>query len=113
TGRKTPTGTKNPDGEDRMHPGPKGVMELALVSSGERWGRRPKQDVHSSLKAMTDSPALHLVEALTTLVTPDGNTPVIANYMDKVRPLTANEKQMIAVAAKREDETTRKRTLGI
>ena len=113
TGLYMPSASQNPDGEVTIDLGSKGVMELELVSSGERWGRGPKQDVHSSLKAMTDSPAWHLVEALTTLVTPDGNTPAIANYMDKVRPLSATEKQMIAVAAKREDEATRKRTLGI
>lgn len=113
TGLYMPSASQNPDGEVTIDLGSKGVMELELVSSGERWGRGPKQDVHSSLKAMTDSPAWHLVEALTTLVTPDGNTPAIANYMDKVRPLSATEKQMIAAAAKREDEATRKRTLGI
>lgn len=113
TGLYMPSASQNPDGEVTIDLGSKGVMELELVSSGERWGRGPKQDVHSSLKAMTDSPAWHLVEALTTLVTPDGNTPAIANYMDKVRPLSAAEKQMIAAAAKREDEATRKRTLGI
>ena len=113
TGLYMPSASQSPDGDVTIDLGSKGVMELELVSSGERWGRGPKQDVHSSLKAMTDSPAWHLVEALTTLVTPDGNTPAIANYMDKVRPLSATEKQMIAAAAKREDEATRKRTLGI
>ncbi|PYY02095.1 MAG: twin-arginine translocation pathway signal protein [Acidobacteria bacterium] len=113
TGLFMPSASQNPDGEVTIDLGAKGVIELELVSSGERWGRGPKQDVHSSLKAMTDSPAWHLVEALTTLVTPDGNTPAIANYMDKVRPLSTTEKQMIAEAARREDEATRKRTLGI
>ena len=32
-----------------------------LVSSGEKWGRGPAKDVHSSLKAQVDSPAWHLV----------------------------------------------------
>ena len=30
---------------------PKGVVELELISSGERWGRGPKHDVHSSMEA--------------------------------------------------------------
>lgn len=113
TGLFMPAASQNPDGEVTIDLGAKGVMELELVSSGERWGRGPKQDVHSSLKAMTDSPAWHLIEALTSLVTPDGNTPAIEGYMQKVRPLTAEEKKMIADAARREDEATRKRTLGI
>jgi len=112
TGLFMPSASQNPDGEVTIDLGAKGVIELELVSSGERWGRGPKQDVHSSNKAMIDSPAWHLVEALTTLVTADGNTPAIANYMDKVRPLSPADKRMIAEAARREDEATRKRTLG-
>src|SRR5689334_642561 len=44
--------------------GAKGVIELELVSSGEKWGRGPAKDVHSSLKAMVDSPAWRLIKAL-------------------------------------------------
>ena len=44
--------------------GAKGVVELELVSSGERWGRGPRKDIHSSNKARVDSPAWHLVLAL-------------------------------------------------
>jgi acetylornithine deacetylase/succinyl-diaminopimelate desuccinylase-like protein len=113
TGLFMPAASQNPDGAVTIDLGAKGVMELELVSSGERWGRGPKHDVHSSLKAMTDSPAWHLVEALTTLVSPDGNTPAIANYMEKVRPLSATDRQMIAEAARREDEATQKRLLGV
>ncbi|MFL6439491.1 MAG: M20/M25/M40 family metallo-hydrolase [Terriglobales bacterium] len=113
TGLFMPSASQNPDGAVTIDLGAKGVMELELVSSGERWGRGPKHDVHSSLKAMTDSPAWHLVEALTTLVSPDGNTPAIANYMEKVRPLSATDRQMIAEAARREDEATQKRLLGV
>jgi acetylornithine deacetylase/succinyl-diaminopimelate desuccinylase-like protein len=113
TGLFMPAASQNPDGEVTIDLGAKGVMELELVSSGEHWGRGPKHDVHSSLKAMTDSPAWHLVEALTTLVSPDGNTPAIANYMEKVRPLSATDRQMIAEAARREDEATQKRLLGV
>ena len=36
------------------------MVELELVSSGERWGRGPKHDVHSSLEAQVDSPTWHL-----------------------------------------------------
>ena len=36
--------------------GAKGVVELELVSSGEKWGRGPTKDIHSSLEAQVDSP---------------------------------------------------------
>jgi len=93
--------------------GAKGVVELELVSSGERWGRGPDHDIHSSEKARVDSPAWHLVQALHTLVSADGNEPAIPGFADKARPLSAGEKQMIAVAAKRLDETTDKKSFGV
>jgi acetylornithine deacetylase/succinyl-diaminopimelate desuccinylase-like protein len=113
TGLFMPSASQNPDGQVTIDLGAKGVIELELVSSGERWGRGPRQDVHSSLKAMVDSPAWHLVEALSTLVSPDGNTPAVEGYMERVRPLSAADKQMIAEDARREDEATRKRILGV
>ena len=58
---------------------------------------------------MIDSPAWHLVEALNTLVSPDGNTPAIEGFADKARPLSAAEKKMIAEAARRLDENVAKK----
>ena len=60
-----------------MDLGAKGVIELELVSSGERWGRGPSHDIHSANKARVDSPVWHLVQALHTLVSEDGNDPAI------------------------------------
>src|SRR6266404_9913732 len=91
------------DGNVTINLGAKGVVELELVSSGERWHRGPKQDLHSSNEARVDSPAWHLVQALATLVGPDGHTPAIDGYADKARPLTPAEKAMIREAAKRQD----------
>src|SRR5580704_3319827 len=65
------------DGTVSINLGAKGVVELELVSSGEKWGRGPKRDVHSSNEARIDSPAWHLIQALATLVGPDGHTPAI------------------------------------
>src|SRR5256886_10081679 len=96
-----------------MFLGAKGVIECELTSSGERWGRGPRKDVHSSNKARLDSPAWHLVEALASLVSPDGNTPAIDHYMDKVRPVSAAEKAMIDEAAKRQSEDLLKKQLGV
>src|SRR5213082_968572 len=93
--------------------GAKGVVELELVSSGERWGRGPKRDIHSSSKARVDSPAWHLVEALATLVSPDGNDPAIEGFAAKARPLSESEKKMIAEAARRLSETDAKKQMGV
>src|SRR3989441_7313421 len=63
-----PFAAQDPDGDVSIFLGAKGVIECELVSSGERWGRGPRRDIHSSNKARVDSPAWHLVEALATLV---------------------------------------------
>ncbi len=102
-----PTASQGLDGEVTITLGAKGVIELELISSGERWGRGPRKDVHSSNKARLDSPAWHLVEALATLVSPDGNDPA------KARPLSEAEKKMIAEAARRLSEADAKKLLGV
>jgi acetylornithine deacetylase/succinyl-diaminopimelate desuccinylase-like protein len=108
-----PSAGQDLDGKVTMTLGAKGVVELELVSSGERWGRGPRHDIHSSNKARVDSPAWHLVEALSTLVSSDGNDPAIEGFADKARPLSAAEKGMIGEAARRLDEGVAKKQLGV
>jgi acetylornithine deacetylase/succinyl-diaminopimelate desuccinylase-like protein len=81
-----PVGWQDINGNAEVNLGAKGVIEVGRVASGEHWGRGPKGDIHSSCKAMVDSPAWRLVEALQTLVTPDGNTPAIDRWFENVRP---------------------------
>lgn len=108
-----PGASQELDGSIIVTLGAKGVIELEMVSSGERWGRGPEHDVHSSEKARVDSPAWHLIHALNTLVSPDGNEPVVPGLADKARPLSAAEKQMIDVASKRMDEALAKKAYGV
>lgn len=108
-----PYAAQDPDGSVTMFLGAKGVIELELVSSGEKWGRGPRRDLHSSNKARLDSPAWHLVEALASLVSPDGNDAAIEGYTAKARPLNGAEKKMIAAAAKRLNEETVKKSMGV
>lgn len=100
-------------GNVAVYLGSKGVVELELVASGENWNRGPKKDIHSSNKAMVDSPVWRLVAALSTLVTPDGNTPVIDGWFENVRPLTSREKELIAELARKGDEQAHKQLLGV
>src|SRR5437588_839032 len=69
-----PSATQDLDGIVTVNLGSKGVIELELVSDGAKWRRGPAKDIHSSLKAMIDSPAWRLVHALNTLVSEDGKT---------------------------------------
>lgn len=108
-----PSAEQDLDGKVTMTLGAKGVVELELVSSGERWGRGPRHDIHSSNKARVDSPAWHLVEALSTLVSHDGNESAIAGFADKARSISPAEKAMIATAAQRLDEAVAKKQLGV
>src|SRR5438132_2340913 len=108
-----PTASQGLDGQVTITLGAKGVIECELTASGEHWGRGPRQDIHSSNKARVDSPAWHLVQALATLVSPDGNDPAIESFADKARPLSANDRAMLAAAARRLDERAPKKFLGV
>jgi acetylornithine deacetylase/succinyl-diaminopimelate desuccinylase-like protein len=107
-----PAAVQDLDGIVTVSLGAKGVVELELVSSGETWGRGPAKDIHSSLKAMVDSPAWHLVKALDTLVSADGNTITIDGY-PKPRPISDEERAMIAAACKRRSEAQALKQYGV
>src|SRR5881409_1898038 len=108
-----PSAAQGLDGQVTITLGAKGVIECELTASGEHWGRGPRQDIHSSNKARVDSPAWHLVQALATLISPDGNEPAIEGFADKARPTSPAEKAMVAEAARRLDEAVVKRELGV
>lgn len=107
-----PSAEQDPDGSLTVSLGAKGIVELELVSSGEKWGRGPGKDVHSSLRAILDSPSYHLVQALTTLVTPEGD-PAIDGFANAAQPPSAEQKKMLDVAAQRIDENVYKQMLSV
>ena len=100
-------------GDITVNLGAKGPVELELIADGAKTGIGPKTDIHSSEKARVDSPIWRLVQALASLTTPDGNTPTLDGYIDKVRPLTAREKELIGIAAKGMNEDAVKRAIGV
>lgn len=108
-----PSADQDLDGVVTVTLGGKGVIELELVASGEKWGRGPRHDIHSGEKARVDSPAWHLVQALATLVSPDGNTPTIEGLTSPARALTPAEKGMIADAARKMNERLDKQQLSV
>jgi acetylornithine deacetylase/succinyl-diaminopimelate desuccinylase-like protein len=113
TGVFMPSAAQGPDGVVTIALGAKGVIECELTVTGEKWGRGPDKDIHSSNKARVDSPPWHLVQALHTLVGPDGNTPAIEGFAARARPISAAEKAMVAEAARRLDEAAAKKQLGV
>src|ERR1700689_4466647 len=108
-----PEAGQDRDGGVQVSLGAKGVVELELISSGEKWGRGPAHDVHSSLEAQVDSPTWHLVQALNTLVEKDSHTPAVEGFFDKAKPLTAVQEQMIRDHAAKTAESTVKKALGV
>src|SRR3989440_4003803 len=107
-----PSSMQDLDGIVTVSLGAKGVVELELVPTGEKWGRGPGKDIRSSLKAMVDNPAWHLVKALNTLVSEDGNEIAIDNY-PKPRPISDEEKKMIVAASKIRSEAQSKKQLSV
>jgi acetylornithine deacetylase/succinyl-diaminopimelate desuccinylase-like protein len=113
TGVFMPFASQGLDGQVTINLGAKGIVELELVASGEKWGRGPTKDIHSSLRASVDSPAFHLVQALATLVTPDGTEPAIDGFTDAVRPLSETDKKLLEIAAAKLDEAQMKKQLSV
>jgi acetylornithine deacetylase/succinyl-diaminopimelate desuccinylase-like protein len=108
-----PLGSQGLDGTVEVNLGAKGIIELEMVSSGEKWGRGPRLDVHSSLEAQLDSPAWHLVQALNTLVKADGHTPAVDRFFDQVRPLSPQLHEILETSIPRRDEAATKKALGV
>ena len=73
----------------------------------------PNKDIHSSLKANVDSPVWHLIKALNTLVSEDGQTPAIDGWYENVKPLTARQKELIAADVAAGNEADDMKVLGI
>jgi acetylornithine deacetylase/succinyl-diaminopimelate desuccinylase-like protein len=108
-----PLGNQDLDGGVQINLGAKGIVELELVSTGEKWGRGPKRDIHSSYAAQVDSPAWHLVQALNTLVQADGHTPAVEGFFDKVRPLGPELRAILDASIPKRSEAAAKKALGV
>ena len=108
-----PFASQSPQGGVEIALGAKGLIEVELVCSTQKWGRGARDDIHSSYKAELDSAVWRMVKALSTLVSEDGNDPAIDGWFEHVKPLTARQKQIIEqqVAATREVDV--KKLMGV
>jgi acetylornithine deacetylase/succinyl-diaminopimelate desuccinylase-like protein len=100
------------DGSVLISLGSKGDIECDLIATGAAWGRGPTRDIHSSQAARLDQPAWRLVQALNTLVTPNGE-PAIDGFSEHVRPVSAEERAMLDTLATRLDEKALKDAMGV
>ena len=108
-----PFASQSPQGGVEIALGAKGIIEVELVASTEKWGRGAKDDIHSSYKAELDSAVWRMVKALSTLVSEDGNDPAIDGWFEHVRPLTKRQKQIIADKVAHTQEADVKKLLDV
>lgn len=109
-----PGASQNREGKVGMTLGFKGIVYFELEASGWAWGRGPKAyDVHSSMKAAVDSPAWRLIQALATMVSPDGNTITIDGFYDNIAPPSAEDLELVDALVGRWDETTWKQAFQV
>ena len=60
-----------------------GCVYIQLTTSGKQWGRGPVQsDIHGSNKRSVDSPAWRHIKMLSSLISEDGNTPLVKGWKD-------------------------------
>src|SRR6266571_6327457 len=100
-------GAQNPSGSAGVGGGSEGCVYIELTTSGKAWGRGPVQsDIHGSNKRAVDSPAWRHIRMLASLVSPDGNTPLIKGFTDGIEPLSAEETAALKKAAEKTDMKT-------
>jgi acetylornithine deacetylase/succinyl-diaminopimelate desuccinylase-like protein len=69
--------------------GSEGCVYIQLTTSGKSWGRGPvESDIHGSNKRSVDSPAWRHIKMLASLVSDDGNTPLIKGWKENWVPPT-------------------------
>ena len=87
--------SQDAQGGIEMALGFKGICSLELVCSGKAWGRGPqRRPIHSSRKAILDSPTWRLIKALNSMVEVDGNRILMEGYYDAIRPPNEEELQL-------------------
>lgn len=90
-----PMTSQDAGGEVSLPLGVKGIAMMELEARGGPQGGPTRAEIHSSLKAIVDAPALRLVQALATLTTRDGNTLTVPGYYDSIRPPSAEEQRLV------------------
>jgi acetylornithine deacetylase/succinyl-diaminopimelate desuccinylase-like protein len=94
--------------------GSEGCVYVELTTSGKSWGRGPIQsDIHGSNKRAVDSPAWRHIKMLSSLISDDGNTPLIKGFYEGIEPLNASETAELKAAASHVDMKVAAENLGV
>jgi acetylornithine deacetylase/succinyl-diaminopimelate desuccinylase-like protein len=93
------------DGMINMALGVKGIIYFELQLDGKSWGYGPTEfDIHGSNKAWVDSPVWRMIQALSTMTTPDGNNVLIDGFYDNVIPPSPEDQELLHDFCKTFDE---------
>jgi acetylornithine deacetylase/succinyl-diaminopimelate desuccinylase-like protein len=103
-------------GADAMfgYGGSEGCVYVELTTSGRAWGRGPlDSDIHGANKRQVDSPAWRHIKMLSSLVSDDGNTPLIKGFFDNIEPLNDSEKAVLKQQASKINMKDAAANLGV
>jgi acetylornithine deacetylase/succinyl-diaminopimelate desuccinylase-like protein len=97
-------GGQAPSGGGSFGGGSEGCVYVELTTSGTSWGRGPTvSDIHGSNKRSVDSPAWRHIKMLASLVSDDGNTPLIDGFYEGMKPIDQWQDAELKTAAARTD----------
>ncbi|MGD2068218.1 MAG: M20/M25/M40 family metallo-hydrolase [Gemmatimonadota bacterium] len=109
-----PMNVQGPTGEASLNLGVKGILYTEIEATGNPTAGGPQHaEIHGSYKAIVDAPAWRLVQALSTLVSDDGNTILVPGYYDEVRPPTLEEERLVNGLVDGWDDEQHQRMLGV
>ncbi len=107
-------GGQSPSGGGSYGAGSEGCVYVELTTSGKSWGRGPIQsDIHGSNKRSVDSPAWRHIKMLASLVSDDGNTPLIDGFYEGMLPIEDFQEEELKTAAARTDLTVAATNVGV
>ena len=87
-----PSASQDAAGRVHIGMGCKGMIYGSLECSGRRWGRGPQgAPLHGMTKAVVDSPPWRLLQAMSTMTSPDGNTVTVDGFTESVPPPSEEE----------------------
>jgi len=107
-------GSQAPSGGGGFGGGSEGCVYVELTTSGTSWGRGPTvSDIHGSNKRGVDSPAWRHIKMLASLVSDDGNTPLIEGFNEGRQPLEDWQEAELKAAAARTDMKVAAENIGV
>jgi acetylornithine deacetylase/succinyl-diaminopimelate desuccinylase-like protein len=107
-------GGQSPSGSSGYGGGSEGCVYVELTTSGTAWGRGPTvSDIHGSNKRSVDSPAWRHIKMLASLVSDDGNTPLIEGFFEGIQPLSPETIADLKQAASRTDLEVAAKNVGV